>query len=93
MTDHSLTLYVMSFHIKHKEDTLGGPMLMIVLTFMFEEGHEFINFKSGNLNAKIGKSGNFSMNFFYNNVYLTGSNLKSLSYITSENGKLLFENN
>lgn len=117
-TNYSLTLYVMPFHVKHKGDTLGGPMLTVVLTaphedvikinayhfkrnekkpefilrderrsVIIEEKNEFIYFKSGNLTSKIRKNGDFSMNFFYNDVYLTGSDFKSLAYITSEDGK------
>ncbi|MGC8589426.1 alpha-xylosidase [Athalassotoga sp.] len=119
ITESSLTLYVMPFYIKNKGDTLGGPMLTIVLTaphddiirvnayhfkhakesgpefiindekktFTVEEENEFINFKSGNLAVKIRKSGDFSMNFFYNDAYLTGSNFKSLAYIVAEDGR------
>ncbi len=118
MAEYALTLYAMPFHVKNKGDTLGGPMLTIVLTaphedvikinayhfkrnqkgpefilneekrsIIVEEENEFINFKSGNLVAKIKKHGDFSIRFFYKNIYLTGSDLKSLAYIVTEDGK------
>ncbi len=119
VSEFALTLYVMPFHVEGKGDTLGGPMLTIVLTaphedvikinayhfkrnqgrpefilneekrsVIVEEVDKFINFKSGNLVAKIEKDGDFSIRFFYKGIYLTGSDLKSLAYVVTENGKV-----
>ncbi len=86
---HDDVIRVSAYHFKGIKEK--GPEFIVNderKAFIFEEENEFMNFKSGNLTVKIRKTGDFSMSFFYKGRYLTGSDFKSLAYITSENGQV-----
>lgn len=117
--EDSLTLYAPGKHIRHRGDTLDGPLFTITLsapmndvikvrlehfkggyerTPSFEinepdnadieiedKGEELI-FSSGSLTACINK-GKWSLNFYNQNGWVTGSGYKNMAYIRAQDGK------